>query len=290
MKRKKIGKQTYNNRKQRKENYADLSARAAERGLTVDLSGFKEDGQYKKKNEALKAALNPNQVATTGEVPLSEPMDGASGSQPITAGSQADAVTETIGTLTPALGMDVAGGLGFRNDIRNILGGEIAAGDAEGLSTQDYADINAVSDQRFRDATGDFKNRVQSVMGDLKGRGFSSSNLAGRAMQSGAYDPFSRNIQDIAAGESQMRQGILNARAGRKGQRISSALGAATTLGSSNLNALQGAYINPSSYGGLTEAQAASMMSNMASTGANYYADQARYGAATASQPRMIQY
>lgn len=277
-------------KKQRKDSFADLSAQAAERGLNVDLSGFKEDGQYKKKNEALKAALNPNQVATTGEVPLSEPLGGGSGSQPITAGSQADAVTETIGTLTPAVGMDVARGLGFRNDIRNILGGEIAAGDAEGLSAQDYADIDAVSGQRFRDATGDFKNRVQSVMGDLKGRGFSSSNLAGRALQSGAYDPFSRNIQDIAAGESQMRQEILNARAGRKGQRISNALGAATTLGSSNLNALQGAYINPNAYGGLTEAQAASMMPGMAAQGGSYYADQGRYGAQVASQPRMIQY
>ena len=270
-------------KKRRKKAFADLSQQATNAGLNVDLSGFKKKGQYKAKNKALKAALS--------ELP-DDPVDPQVPDEELppefTAMDQARQVTNAIGAITPGVAADTAAGLGFRQDIRNLIGPELAALDNEGFTDQDYQDIQAVRDQRMADAQSDFRSRVQGVIGDLKGRGFSSSSLTPKALDSGAIKAYDRNVQGIQAQEAQMRQSILNARAGRRAQRIGSALGAANTLGTGGVSQLQGAYINPNAYGGLTQAGAASILPGIANQGANFWSQQGLSSAQIQTTPRPI--
>ena len=273
-------------RKKRKAQYADLTKQAEELGLEIDYGDLREK-QFKKSNQLLKEKIQAAQAAQAEE----EAKTAEENSVPeVTPTSAAKDTTAAIGAVTPAVAQDVAAGIGFRGDVRDILAGEISAAGAEGLTQQDLADIDAVSQQRMRGATEDFRNRVQSVIGGLQGRGFTSSNLAGRNLQEGAYDPYSRNVQDIMTGEAQMRQNILNARAQRRAQRVQSALGAVGTLGTGGVTELQNTYIDPSRYGGMSQAQAAQIAIGAAGAGANYYSQAGQYGAGVLTQNRVLGY
>lgn len=273
-------------RKKRKAQYADLTKQAEKLGLEIDYGDLGEK-QFKKRNQLLKAKIQEAQAA---EKATEEETATEESIAEVTPTSAAKDTTAAIGAVTPAVAQDVAAGIGFRGDVRDILAGEISAAGAEGLTQQDLADIDAVSQQRMRGATEDFRNRVQSVIGGLQGRGFTSSNLAGRNLQEGAYDPYSRNVQDIMAGEAQMRQNILNARAQRRAQRVQSALGAVGTLGTGGVTELQNTYIDPSRYGGMSQAQAAQIAIGAAGAGANYYSQAGQYGAGVLSQNRVLGY
>jgi len=273
-------------RKKRKAQYADLTKQAEELGLEIDYGDLREK-QFKKRNQLLKEKIQAAQAAKAEE----EAKTAEENSVPeVTPTSAAKDTTAAIGAVTPAVAQDVAAGIGFRGDVRDILAGEISAAGTEGLTQQDLADIDAVSQQRMRGATEDFRNRVQSVIGNLQGRGFTSSNLAGRNLQEGAYDPYSRNVQDIMTGEAQMRQNILNARAQRRAQRVQSALGAVGTLGTGGVTELQNTYIDPSRYGGMSQAQAAQIAIGAAGAGANYYSQAGQYGAGVLTQNRVLGY
>ena len=273
-------------RKKRKAQYADLTKQAEELGLEIDYGDLREK-QFKKRNQLLKEKIQAAQAAQAEE----EAKTAEENSVPeVTPTSAAKDTTAAIGAVTPAVAQDVAAGIGFRGDVRDILAGEISAAGTEGLTQQDLADIDAVSQQRMRGATEDFRNRVQSVIGNLQGRGFTSSNLAGRNLQEGAYDPYSRNVQDIMTGEAQMRQNILNARAQRRAQRVQSALGAVGTLGTGGVTELQNTYIDPSRYGGMSQAQAAQIAIGAAGAGANYYSQAGQYGAGVLTQNRVLGY
>lgn len=274
-------------RKERKTKYADLTKQAEKLGLEIDYGDLGEK-QFKKRNQLLKQKIQEAQAAekATEEETATEQESIAE----VTPTSAAKDTTAAIGAVTPAVAQDVAAGIGFRGDVRDILAGEISAAGAEGLTQQDLADIDAVSQQRMRGATEDFRNRVQSVIGGLQGRGFTSSNLAGRNLQEGAYDPYSRNVQDIMTGEAQMRQNILNARAQRRAQRVQSALGAVGTLGTGGVTELQNTYIDPNRYGGMSQAQAAQIAIGAAGAGANYYSQAGKYGAGVLSENRVLGY
>lgn len=273
-------------RKKRKAQYADLTKQAEKLGLEIDYGDLGEK-QFKKRNQLLKQKIQEAQAAEKAQ---EEETAAEESIAEVTPTSAAKDTTAAIGAVTPAVAQDVAAGIGFRGDVRDILAGEISAAGTEGLTQQDLADIDAVSQQRMRGATEDFRNRVQSVIGGLQGRGFTSSNLAGRNLQEGAYDPYSRNVQDIMTGEAQMRQNILNARAQRRAQRIQSALGAVGTLGTGGVTELQNTYIDPSRYGGMSQAQAAQIAIGAAGAGANYYSQAGQYGAGVLSQNRVLGY
>ena len=273
-------------RKKRKAQYADLTKQAEELGLEIDYGDLREK-QFKKRNQLLKEKIQEAQAA---EKATEEETATEESIPEVTPTSAAKETTAAIGAVTPAVAEDVAAGIGFRGDVRDILAGEISAAGAEGLTQQDLADIDAVSQQRMRGATEDFRNRVQSVIGGLQGRGFTSSNLAGRNLQEGAYDPYSRNVQDIMASEAQMRQNILNARAQRRAQRVQSALGAVGTLGTGGVTELQNTYIDPRRYGGMSQAQAAQIAIGAAGAGANYYSQAGKYGAGVLSENRVLGY
>lgn len=273
-------------RKKRKAQYADLTKQAEELGLEIDYGDLGEK-QFKKRNQLLKGKIQEAQAAEKAKEEAAAEEESIA---EVTPTSAAKDTTAAIGAVTPAVAQDVAAGIGFRGDVRDILAGEISAAGVEGLTQQDLADIDTVSQQRMRGATEDFRNRVQSVIGGLQGRGFTSSNLAGRNLQEGAYDPYSRNVQDIMTGEAQMRQNILNARAQRRAQRIQSALGAVGTLGTGGVTELQNTYIDPSRYGGMSQAQAAQIAIGAAGAGANYYSQAGQYGAGVLSQNRVLGY
>jgi len=275
-------------RKKRKAQYADLTKQAEKLGLEIDYGDLGEK-QFKKRNQLLKQKIQEAQAAE--KATEEEAKTAEENSVPeVTPTSAAKDTTAAIGAVTPAVAQDVAAGIGFRGDVRDILAGEISAAGVEGLTQQDLADIDTVSQQRMRGATEDFRNRVQSVIGNLQGRGFTSSNLAGRNLQEGAYDPYSRNVQDIMTGEAQMRQNILNARAQRRAQRVQSALGAVGTLGTGGVTELQNTYIDPSRYGGMSQAQAAQIAIGAAGAGANYYSQAGQYGAGVLTQNRVLGY
>jgi hypothetical protein len=145
---------------------------------------------------------------------------------------------------------DNAGAFDFRQGARNQLGQMLGNQDSQGLSSRDYADIDALMKQRTQQLGDLNQKNTAGVVGDLVDRGFMSSNLAGNALQRGVYDPQARFLTDLGGELAGMETGMRNSAASRNAQAFGNVTNAFNTAGSPyEISSILGGLTNPGNLG-----------------------------------------
>ena len=221
-------------------------------------------------------------ISSTGRItmaPTSPGGFGPSGTGTGVAAATGDpniALQEGLAGIAPGLGEDVRAGLGLRSEVRDYLSGMLPSMGDEGLTAADEADLAAMRAQGTRNVQEQFRDDLQQVTGGLLGRGFSSSNLAGQALQRGAFDPYSRNLVDLEASQARMADQLKTSAAGRRSQSIRNILGIESGLGGASAAPITSAFVSPSAYGGWTAPQAFQAALSGLQTSMGLYTDKGR--------------
>lgn len=167
--------------------------------------------------------------------------------------------------LPSMFGQDVARSLMARQQLQNSIGSLLGQGFTQsGLTPQEQASYDAMKARYMQDYGDLYRDTMQRTTGELADSGFASSNLAGQALQRGAYDAQSRFLTQAAGELAQRESDLVNQRFARQSQNLNNLLNTYGTLGANQgIGSVLGGFISPSQGGYLSEADTANLLANM---------------------------
>ena len=164
-------------------------------------------------------------------------------------------VLSTLNQLLPGYAENIQQQMDYQNKLRGMTD-EALLTDAEGLSEDDLADLQAQEDAAKAKWGNFYQDKVANTGNYLRNSGFASSNLAGEVMNRSAYRPASEYLLQLqgqlAGQEEQKKQNV----AARKAQRIQNILGTGQQFAGGNLAGLTSNIVSPDAYGGFTDPNA----------------------------------
>ena len=163
--------------------------------------------------------------------------------------------------LPQMFGMDLARALQSKQQLGNMAQGYLGQGFTDtGLLAGEQAQVDALKNKYLQDFGDLYNDTMRSTAGGLQSSGFASSNLAGEALQRGAYDPQSRFLTDAMASLAGVESDLVNQRFGRQTQNLNSILNTFNTLGSNQgIGSVLGGIVNPEQAGLFTDPQSAQL-------------------------------
>ena len=167
--------------------------------------------------------------------------------------------------LPSMFGQDVARSLQARQQLQNSIGSLLGQGFTQsGLTPQEQASYDAMKAKYMQDYGDLYRDTMQRTTGELADSGFASSNLAGQALQRGAYDAQSRFLTQAAGELAQRESDLVNQRFARQSQNLNNLLNTYGTLGANQgISSVLGGFVSPSQGGYLSEADAANLLAGM---------------------------
>jgi hypothetical protein len=191
---------------------------------------------------------------------------------------------DLMSVLGGALPEELQSSLAFQNKMRDYIGGVMGT-DFNTLTQQDEADVAAqYAAGRQRAQTG-LRDNMRNIIGSLTGMGVMESSFMPDIIKERAADTFGDQLVNLEAQQAAQRQGILNARSGRRNAAISSAIGAAGGLGFRGVP-----FVNPQQYGGFTDPQAFAAGQRQKEFDVGLQVDKTKTGADIMTRPVVEEY
>jgi hypothetical protein len=163
--------------------------------------------------------------------------------------------------LPQMFGMDLARSLQAKQNMGNMAQDYLGQGFTDtGLLASEQAQVDALKNKYLQDFGDLYNDTMRSTAGGLQSSGFASSNLAGEALQRGAYDPQSRFLTDAMASLAGVESNLINQRFGRQSQNLGNILNTFNTLGANQgIGSVLGGIVNPEQAGLATDMQSAQL-------------------------------
>jgi hypothetical protein len=163
--------------------------------------------------------------------------------------------------LPQMFGMDLARSLQAKQNMGNMAQDYLGQGFTDtGLLASEQAQVDALKNKYLQDFGDIYNDTMRSTAGGLQSSGFASSNLAGEALQRGAYDPQSRFLTDAMASLAGVESNLINQRFGRQSQNLGNILNTFNTLGANQgIGSVLGGIVNPEQAGLATDMQSAQL-------------------------------
>lgn len=173
--------------------------------------------------------------------------------------------------LPQMFGMDLARALQSRQQLGNMAQGYLGQGFTDsGLLESEQGQVDALKNKYLQDFGDLYNDTMRSTAGGLQSSGFASSNLAGEALQRGAYDPQSRFLTDAMASLAGVESDLVNQRFGRQTQNLGNILNTYNTLGANQgIGSVLGGIVNPQQAGLATDVESAQLQAAMQQSALN---------------------
>jgi hypothetical protein len=167
--------------------------------------------------------------------------------------------------LPQMFGMDLARALQSKQQLSGMAQDYLGQGFTDsGLLASEQGQVDALKNKYLKDFGDLYNDTMRSTAGGLQSSGFASSNLAGEALQRGAYDPQSRFLTDAMGKLAGMESDLVNQRFGRQTQNLGNILNTFNTLGSNQgIGSVLGGIVNPEQAGLFTDPQSAQLQAAM---------------------------
>lgn len=167
--------------------------------------------------------------------------------------------------LPGMIGMDTARALAQKQQLAGLAGNMLGQGFTEtGLTPSEQAQLNAIQNGYYQQYGDLFNKTMQQATGDLQNSGFTSSNLASKSLQDGAYNAQSRFLTEALSGLAGKEQDLINQRFSRQTGNLNNVLNAYNMLGqNTGLGGLTQGILNPNQAGLFNDPQAAQFAANL---------------------------
>lgn len=168
---------------------------------------------------------------------------------------------QALNGLPAMYGQEAQNSEAFRQAARNQLGQQaLNPYNQNGLTAQGQGDIDATTKNYLNQFADVYRNSMQQTIGSLAQTGFSSSNLASKALEYGAQNAQSRFLSDAMANIANQRQNILNSQSARQAQSQANTINALNSAGGLvNIGGITAGIMNPANAGVMTDAQSAQL-------------------------------
>lgn len=167
--------------------------------------------------------------------------------------------------LPQMFGMDLARALQSKQQLGGMAQDYLGQGFTDsGLLASEQGQVDALKNKYLQDFGDLYKDTMRQTAGGLQSSGFASSNLAGEALQRGAYDPQSRFLTDAMAKLAGVESDLVNQRFGRQTQNLGNILNTYNTLGANQgIGSVLGGIVNPQQAGLATDMESAQLQAAM---------------------------